>query len=380
MMQAEFSYSIFDRHLMSSGNDHLIDQVYEAAVLPQMWPDLLGKMSSIPQAVGGVLFATDFRTTKWTASSGIATMCDTFVRDGWMERNPRPRRLAALNYAGFVHELDVFTLEELDQDPVYANFYRKHGLGWAAGTMFPMPTGDLLVFSFERKYELGPIERRAIEQLDLLRPHLARAGLLAWRLGLERARAMTQAMEQIGLPAAVLRGGGRMSAANDSFAKLIPHVVADRAERVRFSDPDADNLFSEGLAGLGVSGNRRTYGRSFPLAASAERPAMVFHLLPLCRAANDLFSHAAALLIVTPVDRAQVPTAEVLQGLFDLTPAEARVARGIGQAETVEAIAEATGVNRETVRTQLKAVLSKTGLSRQQELVSLLAGKALRSG
>lgn len=107
---------------------------------------------------------------------------------------------------------------------------------------------------------------------------------------------------------------------------------------------------------------------------------MVFHLLPLCRSANDLFSHAAALLIVTPVDRAQVPTAEVIQGLFDLTPAEARVARGIGEAETLDAIAEATGVSRETVRTQLKAVLSKTGLSRQQELVSLLAGTALPRG
>lgn len=31
---------------------------------------------------------------------------------------------------------------------------------------------------------------------------------------------------------------------------------------------------------------------------------------------------------------------------------------------------------RETVRSQLKAVLSKTGRSRQQEVVSLLAGKA----
>jgi DNA-binding CsgD family transcriptional regulator len=56
------------------------------------------------------------------------------------------------------------------------------------------------------------------------------------------------------------------------------------------------------------------------------------------------------------------------------------VARGIGQAETIDTLADATGVNRETVRSQLKAVLSKTGLSRQQELVSLLAGKAFPGG
>jgi hypothetical protein len=51
------------------------------------------------------------------------------------------------------------------------------------------------------------------------------------------------------------------------------------------------------------------------------------------------------------------------------------LARGIGQAVTIDTLADATGVKRETVRSRLKAVLSKTGLSGQQELVSLLAGK-----
>jgi DNA-binding CsgD family transcriptional regulator len=103
---------------------------------------------------------------------------------------------------------------------------------------------------------------------------------------------------------------------------------------------------------------------------------MVLHVIPVRGAARDIFTQATVLLVVTPVDRAAVPTAEVLQGLFDLTPAEARVARGISEARTVEVLAGTLGVSRETVRTQLKSVLTKTGLSRQQELISLLAGKA----
>jgi DNA-binding CsgD family transcriptional regulator len=63
--------------------------------------------------------------------------------------------------------------------------------------------------------------------------------------------------------------------------------------------------------------------------------------------------------------------------LFDLTPAEARVARGISEAQTVDTVADALGVSRETVRTQLKAVLAKTGVAKQTELVNLLAGKVL---
>ena len=76
----------------------------------------------------------------------------------------------------------------------------------------------------------------------------------------------------------------------------------------------------------------------------------------------------------------RVPTAEVLQGLFDLTPAEARVARAIAERRTVEAIAGMLGVSRETVRTQLKSVLAKTGMARQADLAALLAATMVRSG
>jgi hypothetical protein len=54
-----------------------------------------------------------------------------------------------------------------------------------------------------------------------------------------------------------------------------------------------------------------------------------------------------------------MPDSVVLQGLFNLTPAEARVARGVAQRLTVDRIAGGLGRSQETVRTQLKAVLAK---------------------
>jgi DNA-binding CsgD family transcriptional regulator len=116
---------------------------------------------------------------------------------------------------------------------------------------------------------------------------------------------------------------------------------------------------------------------SIPIQATPGRVPLIVHLLPVRKAAQDIFSGAATLMIVTPVDRAKVPGAEVLAGLFDLTAAEARVAREIAAGQTINEVAVACGISRETVRSQLKNVLSKTGLNRQADLAALLSGLTL---
>jgi len=355
----------------------IISDIYEAAAVPELWPKVLGRMSAHVDGAGGIMFTSVLDRIRWTASPDIYDRFDEFIRDGWAAINPRPARMAALNHAGFVHDLDAFTLEELDNDRVYTEFYRKRGVGWATGSMLSIPSGDAVIFSFERAYAKGPVPRSAIEYFDDLRPHLARSALLSARLGLARAQAMADALQTVGLPAAVLRPRGALLAANDLFQKWVPSLFQDHRDRLRLSDAAADALLVEALSRIGAATMPLAAVNSVPVAAGEDRPPMIVHLLPVRGVANDLFTRAAALLVVTPVDKGAVPTAEVLQGLFDLTPAEARVARGIGEAQTIDTLADALGVSRETVRTQLKAVLAKTGVARQTELISLLAGKVL---
>ncbi len=357
-------------------DDALADRIYEAAVVPEKWPNVLSEMSVAADGAGGLLFTSNASHVIGIASPDLKPIFDEFVRDGWAEINIRPARLAAANYPGFVSDHDFFTDQELDNDPVYRDFYRKRGLGWATGTMLDTPSGDSIVFSFERAYNKGPVPAATVKQFDLLRPHLVRAALLSSRLGIERAKATANALQSLGLPGAVLYRGGKLLAANDLFEQLMPSFFQDRHERLSLADLAADALLADALGRRTLAVGRGAVN-SIPVAATESHPPLILHLLPVCGAAHDVFMRATSLLVVTPVDRAIVPKAQVLQGLFDLTPAEARVARGIGEAQSIETVALSLGVSNETVRTQLKAVLSKTGLSRQQELISLLAGKAL---
>ena len=184
------------------------------------------------------------------------------------------------------------------------------------------------------------------------------------------------AMDLIGLPAAVLGTTGRPFAANPRFQRLMPNVVRERRQRLALANAAADALFVDALARLATAGDSGGV-RSIPIPANEPEPPMIVHLLPVRGAGNDVFSGGCSILVVTPVVPREVPTAEVLQALFDLTPAEARVARAIAERQTIEGIAGAHGLSQETIRSQLKAVLAKTGLGRQVDLAAMLSGAGL---
>ena len=86
------------------------------------------------------------------------------------------------------------------------------------------------------------------------------------------------------------------------------------------------------------------------------------------------FAGAGCIVIASPVGVSTTPRASLLSALFDLTPAEARVARALASMKTPDEIALEFGVAKETVRKQMKAIFDKTGMRSQSLLVQLIGG------
>jgi DNA-binding CsgD family transcriptional regulator len=78
-------------------------------------------------------------------------------------------------------------------------------------------------------------------------------------------------------------------------------------------------------------------------------------------------------MILTNPTKAVPLRTEVLQNLFDLTAAEARLAARLCAGESdVPEIAKEFGVSVSTLRTQIRSVYGKTGVRRQLDLARLL--------
>jgi DNA-binding CsgD family transcriptional regulator len=220
-----------------------------------------------------------------------------------------------------------------------------------------------------RRTERGPVERAVVQKLDELRPHLARSAFLSARLQLERARIASETLAVMGLPALVLNEQGKVLAANHLIEALTGHVQWRARDRVSLKDRAADNLLRDAIAAIDVAGGAV---RSFPVRDADTQAMMVAHVVPIRLSARDIFVRCAAALVLTPVTLPQAPPVELVQSLFDLTPAEARVARSLASGKTVEDIATDRGTTANTIRTHVRGVLEKTGCNRQVDIVALL--------
>jgi DNA-binding CsgD family transcriptional regulator len=214
------------------------------------------------------------------------------------------------------------------------------------------------------------VPRSVTEQLDELRPHLARASILSARLGLDRARSTIATLEAIGLPAAALAPSGRVISANAGFIASESRIRVGAGDMVQFASEPAQALLMEALSN--VARSRNGFGRSIPVRATRTDPAFVVHVVPLRGDGLDVFSGALSVVFITSMVPSTSPPAPLLQALFDLTPAEARMASQITAGKSIEQISSATGVAQNTIRTHLKSIFQKTGVQRQAELVSLL--------
>jgi DNA-binding CsgD family transcriptional regulator len=181
---------------------------------------------------------------------------------------------------------------------------------------------------------------------------------------------------------------------NASFAA----VVVDSSSRVIFLNRMAEELIGEGrglAVKLGVLTTTdsptnamlaehitrvtRAEGRSHSIAGNAMRipretrsPLMVL-VMPLLRPGAKLVSDGpAAMLLITDPDYRRRPIGRHLIEWFELSQAEATLAVQLVDGTRLEVLAEQRRVRMSTLRSQLSAILSKTGTTRQTELISLL--------
>jgi DNA-binding CsgD family transcriptional regulator len=336
----------------------------------------LDELAKIADGRGGHLTAVSAKGVNWVCSPDMREFVERTLACNYAARGKRIGYIIGARHPGFLKEQDFFTEEEILSDPLRREILGDtwpEAAGFGAATAVPLPTGETIIFGLERNRDCGFVGAEIVARLDELRPHLARVALFSARLQLQQARAAAETLGLIGLPALVFDELGKVLAANKLIEALTNIVIWRGDDRVSLKDAVGEKLLRQAVETID---DDDAFTRSFAIRGAEAGAAMVAHVVPIRRSARDIFMHCAGVLVLTPVTLPQAPPVELVQSLFDLTPAEARVARSLTIGATVEEIAATAGVSSNTVRTQVRSVLGKTGCRRQSEVVALLGGIA----
>ncbi len=193
---------------------------------------------------------------------------------------------------------------------------------------------------------------------------------------------LLQAFERFGVGTALLGKSGRPLALNTVAEKIIhsrdglmfSHDRRFLANNAR-ETTELQEEINKVIQGKDSGCNLVRISRS-----DRKQPAYSVTLVPLnLPMLPDDYRPYATMFIVSPERTLQI-SPHLIANFFGLTPAEAKLAIAVAQGTRLSDYADEKGVSIHTVNSQVKSVLSKTGVNRQAELVKLLLSSMLLAG
>jgi DNA-binding CsgD family transcriptional regulator len=208
---------------------------------------------------------------------------------------------------------------------------------------------------------------------DAERRELPVRNALPKRLALARAAAKLAMLDRLACAGVLLDRKARVVRLNRHAEALLGDGLEVRHGALVASDACSHRDLQQLMGGLRAGCLSPAAPSSRALVRRSERSPLIVEILPLAALAADARGVALALLVITDIERRPTVPEDLLRTMFGLTPAEARLACRLAEGASLDDVAEALGIVRNTARVQLRSVFAKTGTRRQGELIALLA-------
>lgn len=357
---------------MQSIEERLIDLIYAILLGERSWRDFLAEIERATPggiaglfhqgAEGGCAFIHNHMPEQAIADYGGYYA----LRNPWMERAMRaPSRRSMPAHRLVPHE-------ELLRTEFHDGFLRPLKLDTAAGLLLDMRGSGATTLTV-----MAPLDRSALieswsQSFNRISGHLQRA--ISWcrrGSGLGALAELPAVLSQsLDLGVMILGADRRMLPVSPAaqFSDRVWRAVRQSPfGAVRLADPAADDCLGEMLS----------RNRAARKLAEFRTVQATITLVRINRdELSELLLGPCVMLVVDPglhgLDLEQ--KRDRLRLAHDLTAAEGRVLGGLLRGFNLRQIAEAAGLSHETVRTQQKALLVKTGVNSQTQLLNLAHG------
>ena len=364
----------------------LVGAIYDAAVSPGRWPEVLGDCRNFVGGCSASIFCKD--------TTGVAG--GIFYQDGNI--SPHYGQLYFETYARLDPTTGAHVMAALEQPIATADvlqasefldtrFYREwvepQGLVDFVSAPIEKSGNWAAMFGVFRHERDGVVDPGAKTRMSLLVPHIRRAVLIGKVIEQRsfEAASLGDAFDGLAAGMFLVDADGRLVHANAPGRQMLNRngAIDLRNGRITAHTEAANDALAAALTAT-TGGDSAVGVRGISIAMEDARGEhYAAHVLPLTSGARRRtgvhYSAVAALFVHrATLDAPAAP--ETIARTFELTLTELRVMMAIVQVGGVPETADALGIAETTVKTHLHRVFSKTGTARQADLVRLVAGFA----
>jgi len=366
---------------MDDRADGLVDHIYEAVLHPEHWQRVAEGISSLfggsPLNLGILTTGVEGLAPRYRV--GLPEEGAVQFLEYLVELPPWSMKVLYKYADRFGDLAEDFDSVDLAATPLYTDWMKPRGLApiWPAGHMLLGETDQSCggFFVFRREGE-GPFTETEFADATDYVPHLRRATRLMERLGGGRRRrdALAEVLDRLPMGILLLDSRRHIVILNETAQRIIDLDDGFRIDRNGPSSADArENATLQRLIADALDSNPNLGTRGF---VTISRPSSKrdFEVMVSQLRAPEGGTRADLVVAVFVVDpEAGAPAvAEILEDLYSLTHSEAEIVRLMSAGQSLEDVARARGITMHTARSHLKRAFSKTGTSRQGELVRLI--------
>jgi DNA-binding CsgD family transcriptional regulator/PAS domain-containing protein len=362
----------------------VVDLIYEAALSAGCWNAVLAAIGALVRGDNGYLSHVNLAERALDCTALDALAWDPEPLDRYRQGMPTDPFMRALRLApARVLRCAVVVPPEAKASlPQYREVFPALGIAHSLGVSLRHEDGVTTFLGVTRVARRSAFSERDCALVQHIVPHLQRAMLLDRERQASEAQARAAIAMVDGLPLAlmVITRARRVVIANRVAQQLlgagqgvtISHgVLAFRSPTVKARVDDAITR----LCGCAVSARSSRSLEVITLSEPGTGPEWIALLsnVPASPMA-DQASEQAVLLVIHDMGRPLgVEAAALLQQLYGLPPALARLAASLAAGRTLAEAARQHGITAESGRIYLKRIFERIGVSRQSDLVRRLA-------
>lgn len=255
------------------------------------------------------------------------------------------------------------------QDQPVERWFARHRFSDVASCVIGNEHDERAIITLHRQLPEQAFSAQEIQQLDQLAPHLQQAFSLFQQIhhGRHQASTLHASLDFINHPAMLYDERAKLVGINTKASKILPlHPVLGLSDsRLQFRCARLTQRFNQLLLKTVHSHPNQ---RSYTMAISQTSPPLTLLMVP---ATSEYQGRGALVYLYEREYRATINSA-LLISLFGLTASEAQLCELLALGLSREEIAEHTRRSIHTVRDHIKAIFSKTGTSRQSDLIAIL--------